>query len=87
MNCTGLGAKGLFQDEELTPVKGQLTVLAPQPEVNYVAYQHDLYMIPRRDGILLGGTFERGNWSLEPDPGEKRRILEGHRRIFSQFRS
>ncbi len=87
MNCTGLGAKALFNDEELTPVKGQLTVLAPQPEVDYVAYRHDLYMIPRRDGILLGGTFERGNWSLEPDQGEKRRILEGHRKIFSQFRS
>ena len=87
MNCTGLGAKALVSDEELTPVKGQLTVLSPQPEVDYVAYQHDLYMIPRRDGILLGGTFERGNWSLEPDQSEKRRILEGHRKIFSQFRS
>ena len=87
MNCTGLGAKALFNDEELTPVKGQLTVLAPQPEVDYVAYQHDLYMIPRGDGILLGGTFERGNWSLDPDQGDKRRILAGHHKIFSQFRS
>jgi len=88
MNCTGLGAKALFNDRELTPVKGQLTVLAPQPEVDYVAYhQHDLYMFPRRDGILLGGTFERGNWSLEPDQGEKRRILAGHSEIFSRFRS
>ncbi len=88
MNCTGLGAKALFNDEELTPVKGQLTVLAPQPEVNYVAYhRHDLYMFPRRDGILLGGTFERDVWTLEPDPGEKRRILAGHSQIFSRFRS
>lgn len=87
MNCTGLGSKALFGDKELTPVKGQLAVLAPQPEIDYVAYRHDLYMIPRRDGILLGGTYERGNWTLEPDQGEKRRILEGHRKIFSQFRS
>ena len=35
INCTGLGAKALFNDAELTPVKGQLTFLLPQPEVEY----------------------------------------------------
>jgi len=30
-NCTGLGARALFNDQELTPKKGQLTVLLPQP--------------------------------------------------------
>src|SRR5215510_11839439 len=33
VNCTGLGAKALFNDEELIPVKGQLTFLTPQPEL------------------------------------------------------
>ena len=37
VNCTGLGSKALFNDEELVPVKGQLTVLVPQPEVTYSA--------------------------------------------------
>jgi D-amino-acid oxidase len=37
VNCTGLGSKSLFNDEELVPVKGQLTVMVPQPEVNYSA--------------------------------------------------
>ena len=36
VNCTGLGAKALFNDPELTPIKGQLTVLLPQPEVDYI---------------------------------------------------
>ena len=35
VNCTGLGAKMLFGDDELTPVKGQLTILLPQPEIQY----------------------------------------------------
>jgi D-amino-acid oxidase len=39
-------------------------------------------MSPRRDGILLGGTFERGNWTLEPDLEAEKRILEGHREFF-----
>jgi len=37
VNCTGLGSKALFNDEELVPVKGQLTVMVPQREVTYSA--------------------------------------------------
>ena len=33
VNCTGLGAKALFGDPDLIPLKGQLTVLVPQPEI------------------------------------------------------
>src|SRR6185295_8316660 len=37
VNCTVLGSKALFNDEELIPVKGQLTVMVPQTEVTYSA--------------------------------------------------
>ncbi len=33
VNCTGLGAATLFDDKEMYPIKGQLTILRPQPEV------------------------------------------------------
>ena len=42
------------------PVKGQLTILLPQPEVQYAAIARDTYMFPRSDGIVLGGTHEEG---------------------------
>jgi D-amino-acid oxidase len=87
VNCTGLGAAELFGDEQLMPVKGQLTILSPQPEVDYIAIQRGLYMFPRSDGILLGGTFERGNASLDVDPAAERRIVEGHRRLFAGMRT
>jgi len=87
VNCTGLGARELFGDRELTPIKGQLTVLRPQPEVDYaVVTDEDLYMFPRRDGILLGGTFERGVETGEPDREAERRILEKHQAIFNASR-
>lgn len=86
LNCTGLGAKALFHDDELTPVKGQLTVLLPQPEVEYNVLPGDLYMFPRSDGILLGGTHERGVWSLEPNLEARQRVLEAHRTFFEQMR-
>jgi D-amino-acid oxidase len=85
VNCTGLGARDLFSDSELIPIKGQLTFLLPQPEVNYVVLADELYMFPRRDGIVLGGTHVRGDWSLEPDVVAKSRILAGHAKLFSRL--
>jgi D-amino-acid oxidase len=86
VNCTGLGAATLFNDAEMLPIKGQLTVLAPQREVDYLTVgPSELYMMPRQDGIILGGTHERGEWSLEPNPAEITRILHGHQRLFERM--
>ena len=82
VNCTGLGAKDLFGDEELTPIKGQLTILLPEEEVTYATLPPELYMFPRRDGIILGGSHERGVWDMTPDPEEEARVLAGHADIF-----
>ena len=83
INCTGLGARDLFGDRDLVPVRGQLEVLMPQPEIDYILLPGGgLYMMPRRDGIVLGGSFERGEWALEPDPATTRRIVDGHVRLF-----
>jgi D-amino-acid oxidase len=87
LNCTGLGARELFGDRELTAVKGQLTVLRPQPEVDYaVLTDDDLYMFPRQDGILLGGTHEHGVETREPNAEAERHILARHRAIFDSMR-
>jgi glycine/D-amino acid oxidase-like deaminating enzyme len=85
LNCTGLGSRELFGDTELTPIKGQLSVLLPQPEIDYTILQGGLYMFPRRDGILLGGTFERGVWDMAPDREAEKRIVEAHRQIFARL--
>jgi len=61
-------------------------VLLPQPEVDYAVLTPDLYMFPRRDGIQLGGTHERGVETLDPDLEAERRILAGHRAIFERMR-
>ena len=86
-NCTGLGARALFQDEELVPVKGQLTFLLPQPEVQYAVLQGGLYMFPRSDGILLGGTHEEGVWSLDVNEAKKQEIMAAHKTFFDGFKA
>mgnify|MGYP001199999188 CR=1 FL=1 len=36
-----------------------------------------VYMFPHGDTMLLGGTEQRGDWNLDPDPEISRRILAG----------
>jgi len=83
VNCTGLGAKTLFGDDELIPIKGQLVVLVPQAEVNYTAGG----MMPRRDGIVLGHVNQRGVSSLEIDEGERKRVVEAAIAFFGRMRT
>jgi glycine/D-amino acid oxidase-like deaminating enzyme len=85
-NCTGLGARELFGDEQLMPVRGQLAILPPQHEVKYAFTGRAGYMFPRADGIILGGTFERNQWSTVPDPPTIAAIVESHRELFAGFR-
>lgn len=83
INCTGLGSHALFGDTGMMPVKGQLVVLKPEEDINYLMIYQGRYMFPRRDGIMLGGTFEKNDWSLEPDPVATQNILARHAEIFA----
>jgi glycine/D-amino acid oxidase-like deaminating enzyme len=85
-NCTGLGSRELFGDQELRPARGQLAILEPQPEVNYAFTGGPGYMFPRPDGILLGGTFELDQWDTTPDPATIQRIIASHKRFFASLR-
>ncbi len=95
VNCTGLGSRDLFGDRELMPVKGQLTHLVPQPEVNFrtsggIGPADDvgigIHMMPRSDGIALGGTAERGVWTLEANEAARQRVVDGHIALYSAMR-
>lgn len=97
VNCTGLGAKALFGDDELIPLKGLLVLLPPQPEVlystsggvNIPTTQRGLFihMMPRTDGIVLGGTSERGVWTTDVNAPEKQRIIDNHIGLFASMRA
>jgi glycine/D-amino acid oxidase-like deaminating enzyme len=69
VNCTGYGARALFGDETITPVRGQIVRLIPQPEVTYGLTYNNFYMLPRRDALILQsqaiGDF--GSADITPD--------------------
>ena len=53
INCPGYGARALWQDESVVPVRGQIAWLIPQPEVRYGLYYKDVSVLSRRDGIVV----------------------------------
>jgi D-amino-acid oxidase len=67
VNCMGLGAKAIFNDEEMFPVSGQLSCLVPQPGFDYKLRTNGAYLITRKDGIYLGGNGIDGSWDTTPD--------------------
>ncbi len=92
VNCTGLGSSTLFDDKELVPVKGQLTALVPQPEVDYRAggltpSGGNATMNSRSDGIIVGNLQDPGNWSLEPDEEVRQRNVNAAIEFFSAMRA
>lgn len=67
VNCTGYGARDLFQDRTLTPVRGQIAWLAPQPEVHYALAYRGVSVLPRPDGIVVQQTMASDMWGYGLD--------------------
>ena len=59
INCTGYGARALWQDDSLVPVRGQIAHLVPQSDVHYGVVYRRVLAVPRRDGIVVQ-SFEGG---------------------------
>lgn len=65
LNCTGYGARALWQDETIVPVRGQITWLTPQANTHYGFYYKGISVIARRDGIVVQpvGADEGFGWN------------------------
>lgn len=63
INATGYGARALFGDNSIIPVRGQTARLIPQPEVRYGLSTTHLSMVPRSDGLLVQVLGDTGNFN------------------------
>jgi hypothetical protein len=63
INATGYGARALFNDDSIIPVRGQTARLIPQPEVTYGLNTEHLSMVPRSDGLLVQVLGDTGNFN------------------------
>lgn len=69
VNATGYGARALFNDHSVIPVRGQIGWLPAQPEANYSVIQGRMNMVSRRDGLVvqMGASSDETGWN---DAGE-----------------
>jgi D-amino-acid oxidase len=91
INCTGYGARALWRDETLVPVRGQIARLIPQPEVRYGLVYRGVLTVPRRDGLVVQ-SFARGEmqgWddtNEAPDRAEAEQAVRTLAELFSYER-
>ncbi|NXR23268.1 OXDD oxidase, partial [Cinclus mexicanus] len=77
VNCAGMGAQELVGDEQLFPVRGQvLKVHAPWVKLFIRDGDGLTYIYPGVHKVTLGGTREKGSWSLSPDAGTTKDIFD-----------
>lgn len=71
INCAGLGARELVGDTALYPIRGQIMRVTAVPGLRAWIDEHSdrglTYIIPRQDGVILGGTAQEGDWQLAVD--------------------
>jgi D-amino-acid oxidase len=83
LHSTGYAARKLFGDESITPVRGQIAWLVPQPEVNYGLYFDNLNVLSRRDGIViqLNAQGEASGWNDANEQPDRALALDGIHRL------
>lgn len=90
VNCTGLGSRELLGDDKVYPVRGQ-TVIVKQNGFDYTIFDMDdprrlAYIIARKDDIVLGGTAQENNWSLDISEEDTKEILQKCAKLSPRFK-
>ena len=72
VNCAGLGARELARDPSVSAVRGQVVRVAAPHVREWLLDQSDpedlVYVVPRVNDVVLGGTAQEGDEDLRPDP-------------------
>jgi len=76
INCSALGARKLCNDNSVIPVRGQVGLLSPRNNLPiYLDNEKPLYIVPRKDAIIVGGTYEERVETETTEPATIERIL------------
>ena len=88
VNATGYGARALFGDESIIPVRGQLTRMIPQADVTYGLRYQNVSFVPRRDGLVFqvvgdNDYYGYGDDTTVPDRPEAERAVNAIASLFA----
>ncbi len=90
INCPGYGARALWRDQGVTPVRGQIAWLIPQADVRYGLFYRDVGVLSRRDGVVIqaldGGDMKGyGDDHETPDRAEADRAVTTIAQLYANF--
>jgi len=87
INCSGLGARDLCHDTSVIPVRGQVALLEPQTNLPiYLDNDTPLYIVPRKDATIIGGTYEADIYEEVTEPETIERILQTAYTFFPELK-
>lgn len=87
-NCSALGSRLLCDDKTIIPVRGQVGLLAPDasPSIFYLDNETPLYIVPRQDAIIVGGTYEENISADVTEPDMIQRLLHNAYQVFPHLK-
>lgn len=87
VNATGLAAGTLCGDPEVFPARGQIVLVANTGVYTSVRDEGEpgTYVHPRSRDVVLGGTWQEGDWNTVPDPATRDAILERCRALVPEL--
>ncbi|QEC66014.1 FAD-dependent oxidoreductase [Panacibacter ginsenosidivorans] len=76
INCSALGSRSLCNDTSIISVRGQVALLSPLHDMHlYLDNEKPLYIVPRKDAIIIGGTYEEHVEQEQTEPVTIHRLL------------
>lgn len=87
INCSGLGARSLCNDEQLIPYRGQVALLSPKEGFPiFLDNEKPQYIVPRKDAIIIGGTYEENVWEETTEPKTIEFLLQKAFNIYPELK-
>ena len=88
VNATGYGARALFGDQSIIPVRGQLARAIPEGDVQYGLFYKNVVFVPRRDGLVFqvvgdNDYYGYGDDTEVPDRAEAERAVNTIASLFA----
>lgn len=80
-NCTGYGSRRLCDDTSVYPIKGQVAIVGPQPQLDWSISADGFYVYPRSTDTVIGGTAERHVDTETNDQIALSMLMRANRRI------
>ena len=81
INCSSMGSRYLFEDDDFIPVRGEIIYFRPQPGIDYSTYEgtedsnYWVKLYPWQDRLILNGVYEAGEEQCELNQNVIQKIL------------